>query len=60
MIPVQLIPLFVRIGTMLVDRAFKALDTVPPDKKSEVLDKIEKNDKKHMDKIVQGDDDHDW
>jgi hypothetical protein len=50
MIPPMLIPLLIKIGSKLVDMAFNKLESLPTEKKSKCLDKIEANDKKKLEK----------
>lgn len=50
MIPPVLIPILIRIGTHLVDLAFKHLTKLPEEKKTQVLDKVEEDDKKRAEK----------
>jgi hypothetical protein len=50
MIPAPLIPIIIQIATKLIDYGFKKLESLPEDKKSKCLDKIEENDRKALEK----------
>jgi hypothetical protein len=52
MIPSVLIPILVQIGSRLVDMAFDQIEALPTEKQTECLDKIEKNDKKKLEKAM--------
>ena len=60
MIPAPLIPILIQIGTKLVDLAFRKLESLPVEKQSKCLDKIEANDKKKIAKAMKPEEEYDW
>lgn len=48
--PLWLIPIIIRVGAWAVDKAFDYIDNLPAEKQTKVLDKVEADDKKKLEK----------
>lgn len=48
--PVWLIPIIINLGSRVIDMMFDRIEQLPPEKKSKVLNKIEKQDEKNSKK----------
>lgn len=59
-LPAVLIPLLIQVGSKLIDMAFDYIEKMPVEKASKVLDKVEKNEKKKLEKQKVEDDDVQW